>query len=816
MNEFKEDDLFEFSEGLTDGNAEFIPLISQEEEEAMNKQVFPSDLPILALRNNVLFPGVVIPITVGRDKSIKLIQDANNGDKIIGVVSQKNQEQESPEFADLHEIGTVAQIIKMLRMPDGSTTAIIQGKRRFKLQTPLQTEPYMRAKVKFLSEKKYDKNSDEMGIMFKSIKEQAIHIIKESPNIPTEATFAIGNIDSPTYMVNFISSNMDADVSKKQEILEELDMKKRAYMVLEHLTFQTQILELRNQIQSKVRKEMDRQQRDYFLNQQIRTIQDELGDNPQEQEVFSMQERASNKKWNTRVANVFAKELSKFQRMNPQGAEYTVQLNYLEMLLDLPWDEYTLDKLDLKRAEKILDRDHFGLEDVKRRILEYLAVLKLKGDMKSPILCFYGPPGVGKTSLGKSIADALGRKYVRMSLGGVHDESEIRGHRKTYIGAMPGRIIQNLKKAETANPVFVLDEIDKLGKSNHGDPSSALLEVMDPEQNKEFYDNYIETEFDLSKVMFIATANSLSTIQGPLRDRMEIIEVNGYTVEEKIEIAKNHLVPKQLEAHGITKKEFTIEKKVLEKVIEEYTNESGVRGLDKVIAKLVRNRARQIAMEEEFVPKIDISELKVVLGPGHSRTKYLNNDVAGVVTGLAWTSVGGDILFIESSITKGKGKLTLTGNLGDVMKESAVIALEFLKAHSSWLNLDQSVFDNYNVHIHVPEGATPKDGPSAGITMLSSLASVFSQRKIKKNLAMTGEITLRGEVLPVGGIKEKVLAARRASIKEIILCEKNRKDIEEIKESYLTGLKFHYVSTMKEVIDIALTKEKVADAVEVK
>lgn len=813
MNEFTDKDFFEFTDGMDD--AEFIPLITPEEEEKMNKQEFPTELPILPLRNNVLFPGVVIPITVGRDKSIKLIQDANKGDKIIGVVSQKNQDEESPEFSDLHEVGTVAQIIRMLRMPDGSTTAIIQGKRRFKVVTPVQTDPYMRAKVKFLNEKKFDKKAPEMDIMFKSIREQALQIIRESPNIPTEASFAIGNIDSPSFLVNFISSNMNADVSKKQEMLEELDMKKRAYMVLEHLTLESQVLEMRNQIQSKVRKDMDKQQREYFLNQQIRTIQEELGDNPQEQEMNDLQKRAEKKKWSEKVSKIFYKELNKFQRMNPQGAEYTVQLNYLEMLLDLPWDEFSVDKLDLKRAEKILERDHFGLEDVKKRILEYLAVLKLKGDMKSPILCFYGPPGVGKTSLGKSIADALGRKYVRMSLGGVHDESEIRGHRKTYIGAMPGRIIQNLKKAETANPVFVLDEIDKLGKSNHGDPSSALLEVMDPEQNKEFYDNYIETEFDLSKVMFIATANSLSSIQGPLRDRMEIIEVNGYTIEEKIEIAKNHLVPKQLEAHGITKKEFSIDKKILERVVEEYTNESGVRGLDKMVAKLIRNRARQIAMEETFTPKLDISELDTILGVGRSRTKYVNNDVAGVVTGLAWTSVGGDILFIESSITKGKGKLTLTGNLGDVMKESAVIALEFLKSHSHWLGLDQAVFDNYNVHVHVPEGATPKDGPSAGITMLSSLASVFSQRKIKKNLAMTGEITLRGEVLPVGGIKEKVLAARRASIKEIILCEKNRKDIEEIKESYLSGLTFHYVTTMKEVLDIALTDEKVSNPVEV-
>ena len=798
-----------------DRDAEFIPLITVEEEDSMNKQEFPADLPILPLRNNVLFPGVVIPITVGRDKSIKLIQDANKGDKIIGVVSQLNQEDESPELKDLYQVGTVAQIIRMLKMPDGSTTVIIQGRRRFKLGKELQSEPYLRANIKLLTEKKVNKKSPEMEAVFTSIKENALEIIKQSPNIPSEASFAIGNIDSPTFLVNFICSNMNADVSKKQMLLEELDIKKRSYMVLEHLSMETEVLKIRNEIQSKVRQDIDKQQREYFLNQQIRTIQDELGDNPQEQEVEELQRRASSKLWDEKIEKIFFKELNKLQRMNPQGAEYTVQLNYLDMLLELPWGEYSVDNLDLKRAEKILNRDHFGLEDVKRRILEYLAVLKLKGDMKSPILCFYGPPGVGKTSLGKSIADALGRKYVRMSLGGLHDESEIRGHRKTYIGAMPGRIIQNLKKAETANPVFVLDEIDKLGRSNHGDPSSALLEVMDPEQNKEFYDNYIETEFDLSNVMFIATANSLSEIQGPLRDRMEIIEVNGYTIEEKIEIAKEHLIPKQLKEHGITKKDFTIDKKTLEKVVEEYTNESGVRGLNKMIAKLVRNRARQIALEEEHTIKITEADLTIILGVGRARTKYVDNHVAGVVTGLAWTSVGGDILFIESSITKGKGKLTLTGNLGDVMKESAIIALEYLKAHSYILGLEQEVFDNFNVHIHVPEGATPKDGPSAGITMLTSLASLFSQRKVKKQLAMTGEITLRGEVLPVGGIKEKVLAAKRASIKEIILCEKNRKDIEDIKASYLSGLTFHYVSNMQEVLNLALLEEKVLEAVEI-
>lgn len=789
-----------------DEESEFLPLMSQDDEDNMNKEVFPDDLPILPLRNNVLFPGVMIPITVGRDKSLRLLNDANKGKKIIGVVSQINQEEENPSFSDLHNVGTVAQIVRMLKMPDGSSTVIIQGKRRFEITEPYQTEPYMRAKVKFLEELPLEGDKKEMDLLYRTIKDLALQIIKDSPNIPSEAAFAIGNIESPVFMVNFISSNMNADVNKKQELLQELDFQKRARLVVEHLTLEAQLLEMKNEIHTKVRMDMDRQQREYFLNQQIRTIQDELGDNPQEQDVREMEERAALKKWLPETEKMFRKELAKLQRMNPQGAEYTVQLNFLDTLLDLPWNDFSIDNLDLKHAETVLERDHFGLEKVKQRILEYLAVLKLKGDMKSPILCFYGPPGVGKTSLGKSVAEALGRKYVRMSLGGLHDESEIRGHRKTYIGAMPGRVVQHLKKAGSANPVFVLDEIDKLGRSNHGDPSSALLEVLDPEQNNAFYDNYIETEFDLSKVMFIATANSLSTIQGPLLDRMEIIEVNGYTIEEKIEIAKKHLLPKQLEAHGISKKELSIDKKTIEKIVENYTNESGVRGLDKQLAKVARNRARQVAVEEKYEVKVTIDHLHDILGAGRERTKYDNNDVPGVVTGLAWTSVGGDILFIESSLTKGKGKLTLTGNLGDVMKESAVIALEFLKAHSDLLQLPQEKFDETNVHIHVPEGATPKDGPSAGITMLTALASSFTGRKVKKQLAMTGEITLRGEVLPVGGIKEKILAAKRANIKEIILCERNRKDVEEITADYIKGLKFHYVRQMKEVLALALEK----------
>lgn len=812
MSELFDESILDFNVPM-DADAEFIPLITPEEEETMNNADFPSEIPILPLRNNVLFPGVVIPITVGRDKSIKLVLKANKEDKIIGVVAQKNQDVEEPEFSDVHTIGTVAQIVRMLKMPDGSTTVIIQGKRRFEIIKPTQSEPFMKAEVRFFKETKAPKKDKEFKAIIDSMKDLALNIIRDSPNIPTEAQFAIKNIDSPTFLINFISSNMNADVKKKQGLLEEMDLTKRSMDLLQHLTAEAQQLAMRNEIQTRVKTDIDKQQREYFLHQQMKTIQEELGGSPQEQDVREMRERAKKKNWNKEVEKLFSKELDRLQRMNPQGAEYTVQLNYLDLLLELPWGEFTIDKLDLKRAEKILERDHYGLEAVKKRILEYLAVLKLKGDMKSPILCFYGPPGVGKTSLGKSIAEALGREYVRMSLGGLHDESEIRGHRKTYIGAMPGRIMQNIKKSKSSNPVFVLDEIDKLGRSNHGDPSSALLEVLDPSQNNAFYDNYIETEFDLSKVLFIATANDLSTIQPALRDRMELIEVNGYTLEEKIEIAKRHLLPKQIEEHGISKKDIAVGKPVLETIVDEYTRESGVRGLDKRIAKVVRNRARQIAMDEEFVPPISKEELQKILGPGRKKTEYSNNDVAGVVTGLAWTSMGGDILFIESSLAKGKGKLTLTGNLGDVMKESAVIALQYLRAHSHWFNLSQEVFDNYNVHVHVPEGATPKDGPSAGITMLTSLASLFTQRKVKKNLAMTGEITLRGEVLPVGGIKEKVLAAKRAKIKEIILCEKNKADIEEISADYLKGLTFHYVSTMKEVLDLALTNQKVVDAV---
>lgn len=785
-------------------DADFNPNLSPEEEKIQNEEIHPVSIPILPLRNNVLYPGVLIPISVGREKSLRLIEKANKSKMLVGVISQVNQDVENPNFSDLNSVGTLAKIIRIMKLPDGSTTVVLQGKRKFKITDPIQSEPYMEAKVKYINDKVYTFDDPKLKVQFQTIKTLALDIIKSNPNIPGDASVVIESMKSPNSMMNFICSNMEADLKKKQAILEETDVFKRASLIIEILEIEAQVVELRNQISNKVRREMDKQQRDYFLHQQIRTIQDELGDNPQDSDFREMEARSKNKNWDEKVAKLFQKELSKLQRMNPQSAEYTVQINYLDTLLDLPWNEFTQDNLDLKFAEKILNRDHFGMEKVKERILEYLAVLKLKGDMKSPILCFYGPPGVGKTSLGKSIAEALGRKYVRMSLGGVHDEAEIRGHRKTYIGAMPGRVIQHIKKSQSANPVFILDEIDKLGRSNHGDPSSAMLEVLDPEQNNAFYDNFVETEFDLSKVLFIATANNLSTIQGPLLDRMEIIEVSGYTVEEKIEIAKKHLLPKQLDTHGITSKHLSVDKKVLEQLIEQYTSESGVRSLDKRLAKLARNRAKQVALEEEFNVKLTVDDLVKLLGPGREKTKYDSNEVPGVVTGLAWTSVGGDILFIESSLTQGKGKLTLTGNLGDVMKESAVIALEYLKSHASILKLEQSVFDEHNIHIHVPEGATPKDGPSAGITMLTSIASSFTKRKVKKGLAMTGEITLRGEVLPVGGIKEKILAAKRATIKEIILCERNRVDVEEIEQSYLKGLKFHYVKSMKEVLDIAL------------
>ncbi len=798
---------------IIEEDMEFIPLMSSEDEEKMNNEDVPGTLPILPLRNTVLFPGVVIPITVGRDKSIALIKDVYRGNKILGVVAQKDDSVENPQLKDVYKTGTVAQIIKMFQMPDGNTTVIIQGKRPFELLEFTQTEPYIKAQVKALPVPEIP-DTKSFEALVGSIKDLAARIVELSPNIPTEANFALKNIESPVFLINFIASNMNAGVDEKQRLLQESNIEQRANYLLEYLSKEIQLLELKNDIQSKVRVDLDKQQREYFLHQQLKQIQEELGGNPLEKEINQFKEKAKTKKWSKKVKEHFELELEKLQRINPQSPEYSVHLNYLETLLDLPWNEYTADNFDLKRAKKILDRDHFGLEKVKERILEYLAVLKLKGDMKSPILCLYGPPGVGKTSLGRSIAEALGRKYVRMSLGGLHDEAEIRGHRKTYIGAMPGRIIQNIKKAQSSNPVFVLDEIDKIGKDFRGDPSSALLEVLDPEQNTSFYDNFLELEYDLSKVMFIATANELNTIQPALLDRMEIIEINGYTVEEKIEIAKRHLIPKQIETHGLKKNQISLSKAVIEKVITDYTRESGVRQLDKKIAKLVRHIAKFVAMEEDYNPKITVKDLKDILGPGHARDKYQGNDVAGVVTGLAWTPVGGDILFIESSLSPGKGKLTLTGNLGDVMKESAVIAMEYIKAHAQMLGINYEVFEHWNVHIHVPEGATPKDGPSAGITILTALASLFTQRKVKDKLAMTGEITLRGRVLPVGGIKEKILAAKRAGITDIILSESNRKDVEDIEPKYIEKLTFHYVTKMDEVLRIALLKEKVKNPID--
>ncbi|WP_178985694.1 endopeptidase La [Winogradskyella helgolandensis] len=797
-----------------DENSELIPLMTPEDEELINNESLPESLPILPLRNTVLFPGVVIPITAGRDASIKLINDANKGGKVIGVVSQKDEAVENPTAKDIYKTGTVARILKVLKMPDGNTTVVIQGKKRFAINEVITEKPYLTATISDIPEAKPAKENEEFRAIIDSIKDLSLDIIKESPNIPSEASFAIKNIESDSFLVNFVSSNMNLKVEEKQELLKINDLKERALQTLKFMNLEFQKLELKNDIQSKVQSDMNQQQREYFLHQQMKTIQEELGGGVSSgEEIEDMKARAKKKKWDDKVKEHFEKELAKMQRMNPQVAEYSIQRNYLDLFLDLPWNEFSKDKFDLKRAVKILDRDHFGLEDVKKRIIEYLAVLKLRNDMKSPILCLYGPPGVGKTSLGKSIAEALGREYVRISLGGLRDEAEIRGHRKTYIGAMPGRIIQSLKKAGTSNPVFVLDEIDKLSTGNQGDPSSAMLEVLDPEQNNEFYDNFLEMGYDLSKVMFIATSNSMNTIQPALRDRMEIINVTGYTIEEKVEIAKRHLLPKQLKEHGLDDKALKIAKPQLEKIVEGYTRESGVRGLEKQIAKMVRYAAKNIAMEEAYNIKVSNDDVIEILGsPRMERDKYENNDVAGVVTGLAWTSVGGDILFIESILSKGKGTLSITGNLGKVMKESATIAMEYIKANADEFGIDPEVFGKYNVHIHVPEGATPKDGPSAGVTMLTSLVSLFTQRKVKKSLAMTGEITLRGKVLPVGGIKEKILAAKRARIKEILLCEDNRRDIEEIKPEYLKGLTFHYVKDMSDVLKLALTKQKVNNA----
>lgn len=794
-----------------DENAEFIPLLTTEDEEEIERERVPHVLPILPLRNTVLFPGVVVPISAGRDASIRLINEANETTKTIGVVAQTDENTEIPEGKDVYRLGTVARILRVLKMPDGNVTIIIQGKKRFQIEGIVEEKPYIKAAITEVSDIKPDTNDKEFEATIDAIRDLAIKIIQENPNIPSEAAFAIRNIESTSFLINFIASNMNATVLEKQAVLEIDELKERATAILKYLNIDLQRLTLRNEVQSKTRFDIDKQQREYFLHQQMRTIQEELGGVSYEQEIEELKKKAKDKKWDDKIKELFEKELSKLQRTNPNSPDYGIQRNYLEVLLELPWNEYSKDNFDLKRAQKILDKEHYGLDEVKRRIIEYLAVLKLRNDMKSPILCFYGPPGVGKTSLGRSIAKALNREYARMSLGGLHDEAEIRGHRKTYIGAMPGRILQQLKKAKTSNPVFVLDEIDKLGNSSYqGDPSAAMLEVLDPEQNKEFYDNFLEMGYDLSKVMFIATANDLSTIQPALLDRMEIINVSGYTIEEKTEIAKRHLLPKQLKEHGMKSTDIQLGKKEIERIVEGYTRESGVRALEKELAKVVRYGAKNLAMEEAYDPKINFETIEKILGPARlERDKYEDNEVAGVVTGLAWTSVGGDILFIESALSKGKGVLNITGNLGQVMKESATIALEYLKSNADRYNLDPKLFENYDVHIHVPEGATPKDGPSAGVAMLTSLMSLFTQKRVKKNLAMTGEITLRGKVLAVGGLKEKILAGKRAGIKEYILCKDNEKDILEIKEEYRKGLIFHYVTDMEEVIRLAITNEDV-------
>ena len=795
---------------ILDGDGDIIPIIADGDDGDLEDVDLPDVIPILSLRNTVLFPGVVLPISIGRPRSIQLIKDAYRHNKIVGTVAQKDPDTENPDFEDLHKIGTIGQIVKLLEMPDGSTTAIIQGRKRMVLKELVSDDPYFMATVIPMPEIKPGKLNKDFDAIVGSLKDLSLKIIKINPNISPEASFAIKNIENNTYLINFICSNTDIKVQDKQKLLEINRLRDRGFLLLEFLVQEIQVLELKNELQSKVKSDLDQQQREFLLHQQMKTIQNELGGNPAEKEIEEYKKKAASKKWNADVKKVFDKELEKLNRLNPAAAEYSVQVNYIQTLLDLPWGEYTRDNLDLKNARKVLDQDHFGLDEVKERILEHLAVLKLKGDLKSPILCLYGPPGVGKTSLGKSVAKALDRKYVRMSLGGLHDEAEIRGHRKTYIGAMPGRIIQNIKRAGSSNPVFILDEIDKVGQDFRGDPSSALLEVLDPEQNGTFFDNFLEMEYDLSKVLFIATANNLSTISPALRDRMELIEITGYLVEEKLEIAKQHLLPNQLENHGVKSNQLVINKKVMETVIEKYSRESGVRELDKRIAKIVRVTAKNIASDTEYAPSITPEKLREILGPPKFiRDIYAGNDQAGVVTGLAWTAAGGEILFVETSLSKGTGKLTLTGNLGEVMKESAIIALEYLKANAAMLELPDNFSEKWNVHIHVPEGAIPKDGPSAGVTMAASIASAFTQRKIKKFLAMTGEITLRGKVLPVGGIKEKILAAKRAKIRDIVLSEDNRNDVENIKELYIKGLNFHYVETIMELLELSLLKEKV-------
>jgi ATP-dependent Lon protease len=788
-----------------DDDAEFMPMMSIDEEDENQKgEVFPEIMPILPLKNTVLFPGVVIPITVGREKSIKAVQKAYDTNKIIGVLSQKDSSSDDISIDNLYRIGTVARILRLLKMPDGSTTVILQGRKRVDLIEMVTDEPFLQGDTR-IRDYIEPTNKLEFEALIATIRDKAREIVDLSPQIPNEAQVMLKNISNDVFLLNFIASNMNMKLPAKQNILELDSLAEKAEVILTHMDSELQLLQLKSDIEMKVRSEMDKQQRDYFLNQQLRTIQEELGGNPQEEEAARLAEKAKNKKWTKPVADQFEKELAKLRRMLPQMAEYSILLNYLETLLDLPWEDYTKDNFDLKKVKKVLDSEHYGLDDIKERIMEHLAVLKLKGDMKAPILLLVGPPGVGKTSLGKSVAHALDRKFIRMSLGGLHDEAEVRGHRKTYIGAMPGRIIQSMKKAGSSNPVFILDEIDKVGASFRGDPSSALLEVLDPEQNSTFYDNYLELEYDLSKVLFIATANSLETIQPALLDRMEIIRLSGYSVEEKIEIAKQHLIPEQRKEHGLKSKDVKLVESVISAIIEKYTRESGVRSLDRRLAGVMRHIAKKVAMNEKYSPAVKVEDLKKMLGPARFNNDFYEKEqIPGVAIGLAWTSVGGDILFIETSLSKGKGGLTLTGNLGAVMKESATTALTFLKSNAEELSLNPSVFEENDIHIHVPEGAIPKDGPSAGITMMTALASAFKKQPIKPYLAMTGEITLRGKVLPVGGIKEKILAAKRAGCKEIILCRENKKDIEEINETYIEGLIFHYVDRMKEVLDIAL------------
>ncbi|NOT74158.1 MAG: endopeptidase La [Cyclobacteriaceae bacterium] len=800
----------EITPNVQEDSEELVQLINPEQESDLKPEDLPEELPILPIKNTVLFPGVVIPITVTRQKSIRLIKKAYQGNRIVGVIAQKNKQMEEPAIEDIYRFGTVARIIKMIVLPDGNTTIIIQGKNRFSVKEFVQEDPHITAHVDLLIEPKLNLDSKEVKALVQSLKDAASKVLRLNPEIPQEAQVALDNIQSTSFLIHFLSSNLNVEVTEKQKILETANIIDRGTLLLQFMLKEIQMLEIKNEIHKKVHTDIDQQQRDYFLRQQIKVLQDELGYDGPDKEIEKLRKRGATKKWPKAALDHFTKELDKLTRMNPQAAEFPVSMNYVELMLDLPWDEYTTDDFDLKRASKILDKDHFGLEKVKGRILEYLAVLKLKQDMKGPILCLYGPPGVGKTSLGKSIAKSLQRNYIRVSLGGVHDEAEVRGHRKTYIGAMPGKIIQNIKKAKSSNPVFVLDEIDKIRTDFRGDPSSALLEVLDPEQNNSFNDNYLEVEYDLSKVLFIATANSLDTIQPALRDRMEIIEITGYTVEEKLQIAIKHLVPKQLKEHGLKTTDVKFSKEALLKIISHYTRESGVRNLERKIGSVVRSVAKAVAMEEKAEKEIKETYVVKILGPEvFDEELYQDNETAGVVTGLAWTQVGGDILFIESSLSRGKGQLTLSGQLGDVMKESAIAALSYLKSNAESLDIDHRVFQQYDLHVHVPAGAVPKDGPSAGITMLTSLASIFTQRKVKAKLAMTGEITLRGKVLPVGGIKEKILAAKRSGIKDIVMSAKNRKDIEEIESHYLKGLTFHYVNTVEEVLKIALLKEKV-------